>query len=296
MLKRLITLAMVLLPLMAWSQTDTGHWEADFVVRHPSGLTDTLTLGADVNGGTGYQSGLDEIDTNFHLPVSIRSHDTLVAQQYNTCHANMARDIREFQQKVTYSFYIKSDTFPRADLYPPDSCVSILYDTTQLNFKNDAWQLDKILISSYSGYLEIWDLTWAIIKSGNYFGNFENNQIPLIFEGHPFIDYWRNPCGLGNKVMKFELEVIFTLTTGIDKKPTEQVSITNNRGRHQLSILFPKVRSGRYEIFNMMGQQVVSGEFYSKSQLHIPYQLSAGTYLLLMHTDDGVIRKKFISP
>lgn len=56
-------------------QEDSSHWEADLIVRHPSGNRDTLTFGVDVDGGVGYQNGLDEIDTNFTTPISIRSHD-----------------------------------------------------------------------------------------------------------------------------------------------------------------------------------------------------------------------------
>lgn len=138
-----------------------------------------------------------------------------MVQNYNTCHANLKRDIRSFDQTITYSFYIKSDTFPRADLYPPDSCVSILYDTTKLKYENSKWSLYEIKLTSYSGYLGVWDEWYRYLVTNGEFGTFQVGQIPLIFENNPYIDYWGNPCGSGDKVMKFELEVHFSLRTGM---------------------------------------------------------------------------------
>ena len=137
-MKILSTLIIILSAISTFAQSDSTRWEAKLIVRHPFGYNDTLIVGADMNGAIGIQPGLDIMNTNFSYPVSIRGHDSLVYQQYNTCPANMKKDIRAFDTEIVYSFYIKADTFPKFHVqpFPPDSMIAILYDTADFNYSN----------------------------------------------------------------------------------------------------------------------------------------------------------------
>lgn len=84
-------------------------------MTNPSAAKDSVWIGCSEFGDNGYQDTLDIIDTDFLGPVSIRSFDNQVEDEFSfgIC-TNLRKDVKGFINgvEITYTLYALSNEYP----------------------------------------------------------------------------------------------------------------------------------------------------------------------------------------
>lgn len=274
-------------------------WYTTIVAHHPSGQLDTAIIGVDISGGIGYQAGLDKIDTSFNYPISIRSYDTVVANQFGTCPANMHTDIRSISKKIVFPLYIKSDSFPSPEFlqnqYAIDSVTGIYYDTSQLYYNDGKWELTRVQFFSFGGYIDDMDGTFKWIKSKSGIHGSADGDIGFIYEQNPSA-YLLSSCSTSEKVIKLEVHLEFEHLVGVDDTRSYLEELTVSVLPGKININSKKPQSFFYQLHAVNGRQIIRGTFQGQQEsINLPYT-PPGIYLLSVFDNQSHYTHKVFIP
>ncbi|HET6244227.1 MAG: T9SS type A sorting domain-containing protein [Bacteroidetes bacterium] len=250
-MKTLITIILFFCIGLIYSQNPA--WNSKLVVKHPTGIMDTVWFGLDVNAANGFQSGLDSLNTDLVHPISILAQDELVRQEFNTPYCgNLKRDYKAFKTGVVeYFFYLKSDSFPGTSQIDP---VEIIYDSLDFYYNYQNYKITMVRMYSDGGYFsgidnDMWDLYWENDTITN-----SNNIVPLIYEYTPW------DCSSNDMIIEFRMEVWISQYVGIEELESAKPVLCPNPSTGQFNVAFTKGFKGRISISDFFGRIVYEKE------------------------------------
>jgi hypothetical protein len=294
------------IPVLGYTTPDTCKndslcWRANFVLEQTwSGVTDTVTIGFDSAGTLGYQSNLDVIDTNFTTPLSILSYDTMVANDQNTCPANMEKDIRHIRDTMRFALYVKADSFNWSCGWGnTDSCVYLKWDTTQLTFNNGRYWLKDIDLYATGGYIDGIDREHIWIKRDSTFKpEQKDEQVAVVWEQNP-PEYKFGSCADPDSIVKIEVVLSFLdlESVGVASPSGLKSKITQDRTYKTLNLQARKYLNGEIRIYDITGRLIQSRTVKDKRQVTLDYRaFPPGMYLLNYRSEkpEHHMSRKFI--
>lgn len=227
----------------------TPNWNAKFIVTNPSAAKDTVWIGCSEFGDNGYQDTLDIIDTDFFGPVSVRSFDDQVEDEFSfgTC-TNLRKDVKGFMSgvEITYTLYALSNE------YPIDNNFFISWDTLDFIYNESGFHLTYAYLESELGYLSgidgyIYSLFHVEIVDGDTINEFSNDYTEM----YPIDTI--TECSNGNWALKVNVHVFFNVYP---------VSISDN-SQGEPFILFPNPVSSRLYIQNINAAKKINIKVYN---------------------------------
>ena len=201
-------------------------WNAKILFHSQNGYVDTTWIGCDVSGDSGYQEGLDILDTSYLPRRGIWGFDPSIP--VGTCF-NLKKDVKDFVSGFqTFHFQIVDSLFDQQQTFD-----YITIDTNEFKFDNGNYKITSVYIECENGYLFGIDKFWEYIYIGfdPYFPpTFIFDSIPLIFEQDLLLDC----LSVDAFQMQFKIEIAFNYYLGVP-----QLNLQNNK----LSI-YPNPGSG----------------------------------------------------
>lgn len=259
-MSKFITLLLIFSISDIFSQTP--NWTAKFMLQGSSGDMDTVWIGCSEYGAEGYQDTLDVIDTEFTGPVSIRSYDEQVEDEFGfgTC-TNLKKNIKGFlsDEIITFTIYALSNE------YPSDDSFLLKWDTLDLIFNEDGYHLTYLHLKTEYGYLsgiDNVDFTpfYIDIEDNDTVNEFINDYTELF----P-LDTLTN-CSNGNWALKIDVTILFNSypVTIRQESVFDELKIYPNPTISTINLqLSDELKDSRITIFNIQGEAVLTYELDS---------------------------------